>query len=770
MKGSRSEPLTQFSYQNLSRPCQADSKFFCHYRLQSLPFCSCLRSSVVSQVLQWRAMMSVLTKLLLLTICLSLLASGAPNQKNDENFQILSHLRLQDVSANTTDDAHYPKLATSGSSRAPLKNSTGPGRSYMSSGTAKSGSSGIIPYPTEGAPYQNSTLLYTTLGSGKGENGLNGSRTQCPPQQTVTLSPQTITLPAQTITVTLAPETITINPQTRTETVTVTVTPQTQTTTVTVWMTVTAGQSPSCPSPSNAANSQIFPVPAPNVQPSITPIAPAFDNNSSPAIVPSVVTSPNLVVPISTVVAVPTANATSSVIPNLAETAATFPANDQTSTLAQQTSSSVVSSMFTGTPIIAPYRYRNTTNQTLPIGSGSSRGLRPGSAFAAATNGHFSSYFVSKFVTVTPTSTTIIGPSATSGFFPGNGSSFLTPPSRANATVFKPTAGPTAPPSPTAEYFPDNGSSLLTPPAQANATISPTMKYFPDDGSSLLMPPVQANVTSIPPIGGSTAPIITPAVVASSQTLAVVVGSVSLAPPPPPPPSPILQSNTSTSIPPMFTPIPPPSPPTTIQSNTSTPIPPPTTSSQNPQPPTTSPPPFCTNGTTTQNITTNVRPPLISRKHLPPPPTNTSTPVLRDPTHTLHAPDPSRPKLHNLHPLHHHHHQHHIPPPAPHPPPRPLGHGTETNLPRARLPLLLPHIPGPVLRRRAVRGDAELHGADGRYRSAVRELRCEHGDREDGLGGGARVAGCCDGGGVGGVEGGWFQRGDGGSGDGGGDW
>lgn len=40
MKGSWSEPLTQFSYQNVSKLCQADFKFSCHYRLRSLLFCS----------------------------------------------------------------------------------------------------------------------------------------------------------------------------------------------------------------------------------------------------------------------------------------------------------------------------------------------------------------------------------------------------------------------------------------------------------------------------------------------------------------------------------------------------------------------------------------------------------------------------------------------------------------------------------------------------------------------------------------------------------
>lgn len=550
--------------------------------------------------------MPVLTTLLLLTIYLYMLAYGVPNKRNDENFALHSHLRPRDVSTNSTGDTYYPSSNVSGSLRAPLSNTTGSRRFPIASGSANYGSSfgssGVVPYPTEGAPYQNSTALYTTQGNGEGEKGLSGSGTQCPSQQTVTLPPQTITLPAQTFTVTPAPETITITTQAQTETVTVTVTPQTQTTTVTVWITVTAGQASSCPSPSNAANLQFSPVPAPTVQPSITPIAPVFDDASTPAIVSPFITTPNLVVPIPTGVAVPIAIATSSVIPNLAQTTTagpTFSENDQPSPLAQQTLSSIFSSLITSTPIIAPYRYPNATNQTLPNGSGSSRGFRPtGSGFAAPTSGRLSTYFVSKFVTDTPISTIIIGSSATKEYFPGNGSSLLTPPYQANATIFQPTAGPTAPPSPTMEYFPDDGSSLLTPPAQANATVSPTREYFPDNGSSLLKPPAQANITSVPPIGGPTAPIVTPAVVSSSQTLVVVVTTA------PPPSPPILQSNTSTSIPPISTPIPPPSPPT-IHSNTSIPTPPSTSSSQSPQPSTTSTSSLCTNGTTTQNITTN---------------------------------------------------------------------------------------------------------------------------------------------------------------------
>ena len=548
-------------------------------------------------------MMSVLTKLLLLATCLSMGADGSPNKKNDETFQTLGHLRPRDVSQNPAKNIH-PSLTASGSSIPPLSSSfaTGSGWFPISSGTA---STGVVPYSIEGAPYQNSTYPYTTQGNGEGENGQSDSGSRCPPHQIVTLPPQTITLPAQTITVTPASETITVTAQAQTETETVTMTRQTQTMTVTVWMTVTAGRAPRCPSPSNAASPQISPAMAPNQQPSITPVVSISDKASTSAIVPLILPTPNLEASISTGVAVPIAKATSSVIPNLAQTTttgSTFSVNAQTSSVAQQTSSSVVSSLMTSTLIIAPYPYRNTTNQTLPIGSGSSHGFRlTGSGFGAATSRHISSFFVSKFVTETTISTTVIGPSATREYFPGNGSSFLTLPSLANATVFPASVGPTAPPSPTIEYFPDDGSSLLTPPTLANATASPTKEYFLGDGSSLLAPPAQKNATSVPPMGEPKAPITTPAVVGLSQTLAVVVGSYT---PAPPPPSPIIRSNTFTSISLLSTPIPPPSP-TIVQSNTSIPLPLSISSSQNPQPPTTSDP-LCTNGTTTQNITTNV--------------------------------------------------------------------------------------------------------------------------------------------------------------------
>ena len=591
--------------------------------------------------------MSILTKLLLLATCLSMLADGVPNKKNDENFHSFAHLRPQDIPPNPTRSTPYLSLTASSNRGAPLNNSFAGASGWfpMPSGTANTGSSfgssGVVPYPIEGAPYQNSTSLYTKQGNGEGENGQSGSGNQCPPQQIVTLPPQTITLPAQTVTMTPTPETITITPQAQTETVTITVTSQTQTTTVTVWRTVTANQATSCPSPNNAANPQIASVPALNTQPSNTPFAPVFYKTSAPAIAPPIVTTPSLVVPLFTGDTVPIANATSPVIPNLSPITATgpttFPANDQTSSIAQLPSSSLVSPIITSTPIIAPYPYRNNTNQTLPLGSGSSGGFRPtGSGLAKPTVRHFSSHFLSKFVTDTPMSTTIIGPSPTREYFPGNGSSLLTPPSQANATVFQSTAGPTAPPSPTIEYFPDDGSSLLTPPSQANATVfqstagptappSPTIDYFPDDGSSLLTPPTLANATasltreyfsddgsslvtpaqtdatSVPPTGGPTVPINRWAVIGSSQTLAVVVGSVVT---PPPLDN---QSNTSTSIPPVSTPIAPP-PPSIVQPNTSMSLPVSTSSSQISQAPPTSTPPLCTNGTTTQNMTTDVRP------------------------------------------------------------------------------------------------------------------------------------------------------------------
>ena len=536
--------------------------------------------------------MSFLTKLLLLATSLSMLADGVPNKKNDQTFHSFAHLRPQDIS-NPGRNTHYPSLTASNNTRAPPNSSFAGGSGWfpMPSGTANTGSSfgssGVVPYPTEGAPYQNSTLLYTKQGNGQGENGQSGSGNQCPPQQMVTLPPQTITLPAQTVTMTPAPETVTITPQAQTETVTITVTSQTQTTTVTVWMTATANQATSCPSPNNAANPQIASVPALNAQPS---------NASAPAIAPPIVTTSSLVVSLFTGDTIPIANATSPVIPNLSPITATgpttSPANDQTSSIAPLPSSSLVSPIITSTPIIAPYPYRNNTNQTLPLGSGSSGGFRPtGSGFAKPTVIHFSSLFLSKFVTDTPVSTTMIEPSPTREYFPGNGSSLLTPPSQANATVFQPTAGPTAPP-PTREYFLDDGSSLLTPPTLANATASPTREYFPDDGSSLLTP-AQANATSVSQMGGPTAPMITRAVISSSQTLAVVVGSVVT----PPLDN---QSNTSTSIPPVSTPI--------VQPNTSMSLPVPTSSSQISPARPTSTPPLCTNGTTTQNMTTDVRP------------------------------------------------------------------------------------------------------------------------------------------------------------------
>ena len=468
--------------------------------------------------------MPVITNFLFLAICLSMLADGALNKKNKKNLGFFNQLRPRDISPNLTHDTLYPCLSASGSSGALLSSGfgTSSGIVLMPSGTANTassfGSSRSVPYPTKGAPYINSTATYTKQGNGEGENGQSGSGYQCPSQQMVTLPPQTITLPVQTVTITPTPETITVTPQAQTETVTVTVTPQIQTTTVTVWMTVTANQAPSCPSPGNIANSQIAPAPPPNAQPSNTPVALVFNNTSTPPVVPPIVTTPNLVVPLSPVDTVPVANATSPFVPNVGPPTTnepiTVPLNSQTSPVAQQTSSFIFVPVTTSTPIKAPYPYRNATNQTLPLGSGSSRGFfRPtGSGFAKPTNRHS-----------------------------GRISILLTPPYKVNTTAFQPTAGPTALPYSTREYFPDDGSSLLTPPAQANATSLlpmagptappyPTREYFPDDGSSLLTPPAQANATSLLPMGGPTAPIIT-----SSS------------------PPPTIQSNTSTSIPQLLT-------------------------------------------------------------------------------------------------------------------------------------------------------------------------------------------------------------------------
>ena len=548
-------------------------------------------------------MMSVFTNLLLLAICLSMPADGALHKKK---------FRARDLSPNPTQNNSYPRLTAHSSSGALLSSgsATGSGRFPRASGTANIGSSfGVVPYPTEGAPYQNSSSLYTTQGNGKGEHGQSGSGNQCPLQQTVTLPPQTITLPAQTVTVTPAPETITITPQPQTETVTVTVTPQIQTTTVTVWMTVTANRAPSCTSPGNTANPPVAPVTAPSAQLSNTPIAPLFNNSSTPPVVPATATPPNLVVPLFTVNTVLTATATLPVIPNLGLSTMTEPAtiavNNQTSPV---TSSSLVLPIITSTPIKPPYPYRNTTNQTLHLGSGSYRGCRPtGSGFAKPTNRHLSSYFVSKFVTRTPLSTIVLGHSSTSVYVPGNVSSLLPPPSQANVTTFPWTSGPTALPSPTMEYFPDNGSTLLTPPAQANATTLPKMEHFPDDGSNLLKLPGQANATNVLPTGGATAPVITPAAVGSSQKLGVGVRPT-IRPPP------LIQSNTSSPISPVSTRIPPLAPPT---------LQPATSISSTSQPVTSSTPPLCINGTTARNVTTNVRffPPPLPHPYLNP--TNT---------------------------------------------------------------------------------------------------------------------------------------------------
>lgn len=656
--------------------------------------------------------MSVVTNLLFLAICLSMLADGALNKRNKKHLGFFNQLRPRDISPNLTHDTPYPCLSASGSSGALLSSgfATSSGSALLPSGTANTassfGSNRSVPYPTKGAPYINSTTTCTKQGNGEGENGQSGSGYQCPSQQTVTLPPQTITLPVQTVTITPTPETITVTPQAQTETVTVTVTPRIQTTTVTIWMTVTANQAPSCPSPGNTANSQIAPVPPPNAQPSDKTVAPVFNDTSTPPVVPPIATTPNLVVPLAPVETVPVANATLPVVPNIGPTATNEPINvpsdSQTSPVVQQTSSSIFVPVITNTPIKAPYPYPNITNQALPLGSGSSRGFfRPtGSGFAKPTNRHS-----------------------------GNISTLLTPPSKANITAFRPTAGPTAPPSPTIEYFPDDGSSLLTPVAQANATVSPTMEYFPDDGSSLQVPPSQANATSVLPMGGPAAPII------STSS-----------------PPPMIQSNTSISTPPV-------SPILPLQPATpsSTPTPPPSTSiPSTPQPLTNNTPPVCVNGTTAKNITTNVYflfshllslfPPTRKQSKIP---TN-AIPVLRTPTHTLHPAHRRRPQLHKFRPCPPLNPKHHVPVTPNDAPLRPRRLPAKTDLHRLLRPLLHPLLAQPLVRRRQRRSHDQLHGADIRHRRAfglgrrdgdgVVRAR-EAGRHADGVDGGDIVAG-----------------------------
>ena len=89
---------------------------------------------------------------------------------------------------------------------------SGPGVSPMSSSISNLGaasvSSGLQPYPSQGAPYQN---VSSPIGEPAGYNSSDtvGSGSNCSSVQTVTLPPVTVTLPAITVTMTASPETTT---------------------------------------------------------------------------------------------------------------------------------------------------------------------------------------------------------------------------------------------------------------------------------------------------------------------------------------------------------------------------------------------------------------------------------------------------------------------------------------------------------------------------------------------------------------------------------
>ena len=104
--------------------------------------------------------MSVFTQLFLLVIYLSMLADGALNKKNNKKPRLLGQVRRWDTSPNSTENILCPSLNASGSSKALLSGgfATGSRQSVIPSGT---GSSRLVPYPTEGAPYKNYTSPYT---------------------------------------------------------------------------------------------------------------------------------------------------------------------------------------------------------------------------------------------------------------------------------------------------------------------------------------------------------------------------------------------------------------------------------------------------------------------------------------------------------------------------------------------------------------------------------------------------------------------------------
>lgn len=265
--------------------------------------------------------MSVFTTFLVVATCLLFYANGAPNKKADEGHPRANNRFRQNVPyqadealftnsvpiaitgllptgvvtglATFSTSSGIPSVigntgsaASAGAGFPPSGLGTGlspfpipPGMFYGTSNTASiygsGSSSGFVPFPTQGAPYQNFTAPYIQPSSlpslavpavniptetGVGNSGQGDSSAQCPPPQTVTLPPQIITLPAETATVTAAPQTITQ---------TITITPQIQTQAITITVTVTAGPAPAYSKAGDAGSPQNLPAAAPSNFPTL---------------------------------------------------------------------------------------------------------------------------------------------------------------------------------------------------------------------------------------------------------------------------------------------------------------------------------------------------------------------------------------------------------------------------------------------------------------------------------------------------------------------
>lgn len=495
--------------------------------------------------------MPVFTLLLLMATCLPLTISAAPNKRSNRDLALSNNiLRRGELTPDPSRDALYTgttapsNIRLSLSNGFPLDSDCHP----IPSGEAKGGnglaSISAPAYPTVGAPYQNFTssnfqptsmgalVAPSTLASAnfpKSNGGFDkahtASESQCPPQQTITMTLSTVTLSPQILTVTEVPETVTVTPPTQTQTVTITVTPNIQTITVTIADAVTAWKTMDCPNPGITSSPQVPSFTAPDLSLSYTSSTTGVEastsglvleavkfsslstapnlKTSTPSLEPPVITFPSTVAPLSTVAVIPPARIplpTISYTPRLSASTAlpSIPILALASTTFV-TESGPFSTIYEQTPItpislnsggaLTEIRVINSIGVTT-----SSRALIPpclNTTFRSNQTGPFGSSFSGRpKPTISGSLSPTRGPTIHLPYLQPNSSSIQIPPTRSNSSVMS-TAGSKSHITPSSF----NSSQTLPAPAVSNTTVFPPL---PQTKSSATAPALSSNPVPSP--------------------------------------------------------------------------------------------------------------------------------------------------------------------------------------------------------------------------------------------------------------------------------